>query len=225
MPNGVDNGDLLINNVRLNDNGGIQTQKTNGDTAMLQAWDTFMSAYKDFVTMTAGNPPTCDLDVDVTIGGDPIGLITTITGNSGTGGPDATGDMQFLGSGGVNVSVSSNVATITSSGAGLSWNVVGTNQTAAVNNGYIFTSGGALTISLPAVSAPGDILSVTLDGSTSVQITQGVGQRIVYGNQMTTSGATGTLTSTAQGDALILVCSVANTRWNVISSMGNLTVA
>lgn len=105
------------------------------------------------------------------------------------------------------------------------WNVVGTNQTGITNNGYIFTSGAALTISLPATSAIGDMFSVVLDGATSWQITQGVGQQIRLSSSTTTSGAGGSLKSTAQGDTVSLVCRVANTTWTALSSIGNITVA
>lgn len=104
----------------------------------------------------------------------------------------------------------------------LHWNVVSTNQVGASNNGYVFVSpGGALTISLPAVSAVGDEFIVTLDGATSFQVTQAAGQQVRLGNLATTAGVGGSLTSTQQGDTLTMVCSVANLKWNVLSSMGN----
>lgn len=104
----------------------------------------------------------------------------------------------------------------------INWNVVSTNQVGASNNGYVFVApGGALTISLPAVSSVGDEFIVTLDGATSFQITQGAGQQIRLGNLATTAGVGGSITSTQQGDTLTMVCSVANLRWNVLSSMGN----
>jgi hypothetical protein len=108
----------------------------------------------------------------------------------------------------------------------LLWNVVSTNQTGATSNGYIFVSpGGALTISLPTTSSVGDEFSVVLDGATSWQITQAAGQQIRLASSTTTLGATGSLTSTAQGNAVTLVCRVANTTWTAISVIGNITVA
>ncbi len=111
-----------------------------------------------------------------------------------------------------------------SSGDVLTWNIVSTNQTGTTNNGYVFVSpGGALTISLPTTSAVGDEFIVALDGATSWQITQAAGQQIRISSATTTLGATGTLTSTAQGDSVTLVCRVANTLWTAIASIGNLT--
>jgi hypothetical protein len=95
----------------------------------------------------------------------------------------------------------------------------------SVNHGYLCISpGGALTLGLPATAALGDEIEITLDGATSFQITQAAGQQIRYGNFETTLGATGTLTSSRPGDTVRMVAQTA-TRWNVLSSMGNLVVA
>ena len=114
---------------------------------------------------------------------------------------------------------------LSTTGGGIKWNVVSTNQAMLVDNGYdAISPGGALTFSLPATSAVGDEVVLTLDGATSWQITQGAAQQIRMGTSQTTSGAGGSLTSNQQGDTVTLVCTVANTRWNVLSSMGNITV-
>lgn len=109
-------------------------------------------------------------------------------------------------------------------GSFMTWQDISANQALVSNHGYVCTGGAALSLSLPATSALGDIIEVSLDGSTSWTITQGVGQQIRFGSSQTTSGAGGSLASTAQGDTIRMVCSVANTRWNVLSSIGNLTV-
>jgi len=129
---------------------------------------------------------------------------------------------------GANITVTNGPGSITISasggGVGETWTAISASQTLAINNGYICTSGGALILSLPAVSAVGSIIEITLDGSTSFQIAQGAGQSIRMGSQTTTTGAGGSLTSNVQGDSIRMICSVANLRWNVVSSMGNLTV-
>lgn len=104
------------------------------------------------------------------------------------------------------------------------WNAIGSSQNLVVNNGYNASFGGALVLTLPASSSLGDVIKVTLTGSTSFQIAQNVGQTIRIGNQTTTTGTGGSLTSTALGDSLELVCMAANTDWSVLSSMGNITV-
>jgi len=126
---------------------------------------------------------------------------------------------------GISITNGAGSITIASVGEGLTWQTITASQTLAVKNGYICISpGGALALALPTVSAVGDIIEVTLDGATSFSITQGVGQQIRFAASVTTSGAGGSITTTAQGDTLRMVCSVANTRWNVLSSIGNLTI-
>jgi len=115
--------------------------------------------------------------------------------------------------------------TISATATTFPWNVISASQTLAVNNGYICVSpGGALSLALPATSALGDIIEVTLDGATSWAITQAAGQQIRFGNIQTTAGAGGSITSTLPGDTIRMVCQTANLKWNILSSVGNLTV-
>jgi len=108
---------------------------------------------------------------------------------------------------------------------GTSWMNISASQALVNNTGYFCVSpGGALSLSLPATSAVGDEIEVTLDGATSFTITQGAGQQIRVGNVATTAGVGGSITSTQQGDAVRMVCRTANLLWNVVSGMGNPTI-
>lgn len=109
-------------------------------------------------------------------------------------------------------------------GGGLSWSTKGASTPLVINNGFISNAGAGLSFALPALSSVGDVVALTLDGSTSWTITQAANQQIRFGSAQTTLGAGGSLASTAQGDTVYLVCSVANLKWNVISSIGNITV-
>jgi len=100
----------------------------------------------------------------------------------------------------------------------------GSEHSLVVNNAFIVNAGAALVFSLPASSSVGDVVALVLDGATSWSISQGAGQQIRLGSSETTAGVGGSLTSTAQGDAIHMVCSVASTRWNVVSSIGNITI-
>ena len=156
-------------------------------------------------------------------------LVMFLEGNSGGAvGPDpATGIVDVVGAGGVTVvgNPGTHTLTITVSGEGMTWNTITASQMLVVNNGYICISpGGALALQLPAVSSLGDEIKIVLDGSTSFSVTQGAGQSIRLANAVTTAGAGGSLTTTQQGDTLLLVCQTANLKWNVLSSIGNLTV-
>jgi len=128
---------------------------------------------------------------------------------------------------GISITNGAGSITISSPGGGITWNTTSVNvANMAVDNGYFCISpGGALTLGLPAVSVLGDTVQVSLDGATSWQITQAAGQQIRLGTSQTTLGATGTITSTGQGDSICLVCRVANTLWVAQSSVGNLTIA
>lgn len=100
------------------------------------------------------------------------------------------------------------------------WENIGASQTLVVQHGYFCSSGAALSLALPAASVVGDTIEVTLIGSTSWTITQGVNQQIRIGNLTTTSGVMGSLSSNQAGDCVRLVCQTANLIWLVVSSSG-----
>jgi hypothetical protein len=110
------------------------------------------------------------------------------------------------------------------SSSSFTWNVVGAGQAIAVNNGYICTTGAALSFSLPATSAVGDTIALSLKGSTSWTITQAASQQIHLGSSSTTAGVGGSLASLATGDTITLVCMTANLTWICTSVVGNITV-
>jgi len=129
--------------------------------------------------------------------------------------------------GGTNVTTSATGSTVTinaSGGSSFTWQAIGASQALAASNGYFCTAGGALVLTLPAVSAVGATIEVALDGSTSWSIAQNAGNQVRIGNQQTTAGAGGSLTSTAQGNCLTLVCQTANARWVATKITGNITV-
>lgn len=152
-----------------------------------------------------------------------------LEGNSGGAVPPnpATGIINIIGAGGTTVvgNAGTNTLTITVAAEGLSWNTITSSQTLAVNNGYICISpGGALSLALPAVSSLGDSIRVALNGATSFTITQSAGQSVRLGFKATTAGVGGSITSTAQGDTLELVCQTANLTWLSLSNNGNPTI-
>lgn len=99
------------------------------------------------------------------------------------------------------------------------WTVEGAGPVSmAVNNGYMTASGGTIILNLPAVAAIGDIIRIT-NLSGNFQVVCGGGQDIQFGNDL----ATTSITSTAVGDSLEIICFNANVGFQVLSSMGNLT--
>ena len=113
---------------------------------------------------------------------------------------------------------------INGAGGGISWAEANTNITADVNNGYVATGGSRVEITLPVTSAIGDVIEVTAQNANGWRIVQSAGQSIRLGTTLSTVGASGYAESTAIGDSLKLVCTQANTDWNIINSVGNLDV-
>lgn len=138
---------------------------------------------------------------------------------------DSAGSTAYLtvGSG---LSLSGTTLTATGSGTGTTWSeVTGTSQSAAVNSGYICNNASLVTVTLPTTAAVGDILEVVGKGAGLWRIAQNASEIIHMGNLDTTTGVGGYLEATHRRDAVKLVCVVADTEWNVISSVGNITVA
>lgn len=127
---------------------------------------------------------------------------------------------------GISITNAAGSITISGSGGGLSWSVVtGTTQAAAVNNGYIANNAGLVTVTLPATSAVGDVVAVTgINNATGWKIAQNAGNQIFYGTQSTTSGAGGSLASSNTRDVIHVMCVTANAAWQVMNSIGNITV-
>lgn len=150
----------------------------------------------------------------------------------GTVGNAALTNSSITVSAGTGISVSGSpvslggTVTINAVGSGLTWSVISANQTAAVNNGYFCNKAGTLTLALPAVSAVGDVINVVnINTATGVQFTQAANQQIFASTASSTLGATGTMTSSAVGDTMRLVCRTANLVWWVESFVGNWTPA
>lgn len=129
---------------------------------------------------------------------------------------------------GTNISISNGAGSITINSTGaasFAWNNVATSsQTLAVNQGYITNNGASLvTYTLPTTAAQGTVIQVAGFSSGGWTIAQSSGQEIFFGNQHTTSGATGSLSSSNQYDQINLLCVTANTTWVVLSAVGNIT--
>lgn len=127
---------------------------------------------------------------------------------------------------GVSITSSSGAITINAVGSGLTWSVITTStQTMAVNNGYIANRAGTVAFTLPTTSAVGDMVAVTgINTATGWSIAYTTNQQIFFGTSTTTL-TSGSLASVNIRDTVYLVCVTANLTWNVVSSIGNITVA
>ena len=142
-----------------------------------------------------------------------------IIGNTGTGRPTIN---TLTAGAGIAIANGGGTITISNTGTGPAWTNISASQALVADNGYICTApGGNLVLSLPATSAFGTEIEVYLYGATSFQVTQGAGQQIRLAQIQTTLGVGGSMTSTAQGDSLRMLCVVPDLIWVVLSGAGN----
>jgi hypothetical protein len=113
----------------------------------------------------------------------------------------------------------------------LSWvNVTSGTQAIVASTGYVTDNATQVTYTLPTSPAFGNIFKITggVSGAATAPwtIAQNAGQQINFGNYSTTVGTGGSLTATLKYDSVELVCVVAGASavWNVLSSVGNITV-
>ncbi len=94
------------------------------------------------------------------------------------------------------------------------------------NNGYVMDNMVTRVNGiLPTTNCPfGSIIEVVGRGNAGWQITQGAGQIIYMNSLNTTTGVGGSLASVGNRATVRLLCEVANTEFQVISSEGNITV-
>jgi len=169
-------------------------------------------------TATTRTITAADYDIDLAT------VCISAPTDSGTATP-ALGALTFAGTNGIAISGAGSTVTIDGSSiTDFDWNVeTGTSAAMSVNNGYIGNNAGTVTFTLPDTAAVGDMIRVTgLQGAWV--IAQNAGDTIHFGDQDTTTGAGGSLASTDSRDAVELVCVVANTNFQVLSSVGNITV-
>lgn len=149
-------------------------------------------------------------------------------------GGDATGDLYYRAAGGpvARLGVGTNGQQLVVSGglpawadrSALNWSVITANQAASINSGYIVNAAALATISLPTTAAVGSALEIVGVGAGGWRLGQAAGQQAIFGNIANTLGTGGQLNSTHQRDCIRLVCVVADTTWQVISSIGNIDV-
>lgn len=96
-------------------------------------------------------------------------------------------------------------------------------QSAAINESYVIGSASValVDLALPTTAAVGSYVKIFNMSPNLWTVTQAAGQQIFFLGSSTTLGATGTLASTSEYDAIELVCVVANTTWLVTNSSGN----
>jgi hypothetical protein len=107
----------------------------------------------------------------------------------------------------------------------VTWSVITADQTAVINKGYFANKGTLLTITLPTTAAVGSVIRVSGMNAGLWKIAQNASEVIHFGKTDTTVGVGGYIQSTLARDAVELICCVADNEWNVVSSIGNITIA
>lgn len=129
---------------------------------------------------------------------------------------------------GTNITITEGDGTITiaASAGSMTWEEKTTAFNAAAGTGYIANAATLVTATLPASPSLGAVIKIT--GGAGVggwKLLGNTGQVIHFGD--TDSTAAGYLQSSHQRDSVEVVCVVAgaSAHWNVISAVGNITVA
>lgn len=109
-------------------------------------------------------------------------------------------------------------------GGGLTWSVVTVDGSFTNDTGTIANKGTLLTMTLPASAAVGTTIKITGINAGLWKVAQNASQLIRFGQSTTTTGTGGSLEATKIGDSIEMICVVANTTWQVISSVGSITI-
>lgn len=126
----------------------------------------------------------------------------------------------------ITITPGANTITIAATGGGLTWTVTTVNASLVASNGYIANKAGLLTMTLPVTAAVGAEFVITgINTAVGWRIAQNSGQTIYLGTSASTTGAGGYIEATQIRDSVRLICVVANNDFNVLSSVGNITVA
>lgn len=138
---------------------------------------------------------------------------------------DQIGTATITAGTGITVTPTANTITIDATNTGFTWTVIsGASQALVAGNGYIANNAGTTVFTLPATAAIGDTFRVTgINNATGWQVAENAGQTIYFGTSNATT-TTGTLTSSATRDAIEMICVATDTDFQVISSVGNITI-
>jgi hypothetical protein len=131
----------------------------------------------------------------------------------------------ITGTGGINVASSSGSIVISGTGSSLGWNNAPASMIMIPEAGYVTTGATLVTLTLPVTASFGTALAIMGQGVGGWSIAQNAGQNIQVGNDSSTVGVTGSVSSSNRYDAIYLICVVANTTWQVLGGpQGTLTI-
>jgi hypothetical protein len=162
------------------------------------------------------------------VAGGGTGAVTFTAYSLVAAGTTATGVFQSVGtgsSGQVLISGGSSALPAWSTISTNSWlDQTGTTLTLAINTSYTMNAASLITGTLPTTAAYGSTIRVVGKGAGGWKIAQPAGVTIHFSGVNTTTGTGGSLASTLQYDVVDIVCSIANTDWTIMESIGNITI-
>lgn len=128
---------------------------------------------------------------------------------------------------GISIGHVGNDLTVTATAGGVGWTVVtGLSQQMDVDSGYISNNAVPVELILPVLSSVGSEIDIMGLGAGGWVVAQNASQVIHIGSASTSAGVGGSIESTNRYDSLTLICTVANTTWNVLGApQGIITVA
>lgn len=119
---------------------------------------------------------------------------------------------------------SENKMVVRAVGGGISWEVITGATNAVINCGYIANHAGTrVEVTLPGTCPVGSVIKLTGIGAAGWKLVIPASDFVFFGN-VACAGAGGYLESLHWRDSVELVCVVADSTWNVISAVGNVTV-
>lgn len=123
------------------------------------------------------------------------------------------------------VTLGAGTVNLESTSGGFKWNTIaGTSQSITAENGYINSNVGLTTLTLPLTGSVGYTFKIAGYGAGGWRIAQNAGQNIYLGSSTTSVGVGGSLSSTNAHDSIEVMCVIANTEWQALDFIGNITV-
>ena len=151
--------------------------------------------------------------------------VLAINADTGSGGPDANGELDIIGAGGATTSITGNVLTVTAgaTGGGLTWREeTGTSANFSTNEGIFGNNASTITLTLPSGPSVGATFAAYQEGDGKVRVQAQGADIIKFGNQ---SCAAGGYIESLDAGGCVWIVAIDASRFRVINSVGSWTIS